>query len=307
MMKKIITIIITIFIFINIVKAENKIVIELQIENEILTNVDFLNEKNYLVALNNNLKDLPKNQLKQLSRDSLIREKIKKIELSRFYDLNKESKYTDQILEDFYKRLKFTNESEFNLYLEKYNLNLSDIKEKLKIESLWNELIYKRFKAQIKIDEEKLKKKLSSQKNLLTEYNLSEILFELNANETLENKYNLILKRINESGFKNSANIFSISSSSKFGGDLGWISETQLNEILLKEIKSIDINKLTKPIQATNGYLILKLNNKRKKEVKIDFNKTLRKMIKEETNRQLNQFSLIYYNKIKQNIFISEK
>ena len=307
MMKKIITIIITIFIFINIVKAENKIVIELQIENEILTNVDFLNEKNYLVALNNNLKDLPKNQLKQLSRDSLIREKIKKIELSRFYDLNKESKYTDQILEDFYKRLKFTNESEFNLYLEKYNLNLSDIKEKLKIESLWNELIYKRFKAQIKIDEEKLKKKLSSQKNLLTEYNLSEILFELNANETLENKYNLILKKINESGFKNSANIFSISSSSKFGGDLGWISETQLNEILLKEIKSIDINKLTKPIQATNGYLILKLNNKRKKEVKIDFNKTLRKMIKEETNRQLNQFSLIYYNKIKQNIFISEK
>ena len=307
MMKKIITIIITIFIFINIVKAENKIVIELQIENEILTNVDFLNEKNYLVALNNNLKDLPKNQLKQLSRDSLIREKIKKIELSRFYDLNKESKYTDQILEDFYKRLKFTNESEFNLYLEKYNLNLSDIKEKLKIESLWNELIYKRFKAQIKIDEEKLKKKLSSQKNLLTEYNLSEILFELNANETLENKYNLILKRINESGFKNSANIFSISSSSKFGGNLGWISETQLNETLLKEIKSININKLTKPIQATNGYLILKLNNKREKEVKIDFQKALRQMIKEETNRQLNQFSLIYYNKIKQNIFISEK
>ncbi len=307
MKVKIIIIIITILIFINIVKAENKIIIELQIENEILTNVDFLNEKNYLIALNNNLKNLPKNQIKQLSRDSLIREKIKKIELSKFYNLNKESKYTDQILEDFYKRLNFINEGEFNLYLEKYNLNLSDIKEKLKIESLWNELIYKRFNAQIKIDEEKLKKKLSTQKNLLTEYDLSEILFELNANETLENKYNLILKKINESGFKNSANIFSISSSSKFGGNLGWISETQLNETLLKEIKSININKLTKPIQATNGYLILKLNNKREKEVKIDFQKTLRQMIKEETNRQLNQFSLIYYNKIKQNIFISEK
>ena len=307
MKVKIIIIIITILIFINIVKAENKIIIELQIENEILTNVDFLNEKNYLIALNNNLKNLPKNQIKQLSRDSLIREKIKKIELSKFYNLNKESKYTDQILEDFYKRLNFINEGEFNLYLEKYNLNLSDIKEKLKIESLWNELIYKRFSAQIKIDEEKIKKKLSTQKNLLTEYDLSEILFELNANETLENKYNLILKKINESGFKNSANIFSISSSSKFGGNLGWISETQLNETLLKEIKSININKLTKPIQATNGYLILKLNNKREKEVKINFKKTLRQMIKKETNRQLNQFSLIYYNKIKQNIFISEK
>ncbi len=307
MKRKIVTAIITILLFANIAKAENKIIIELQIKDEILTNVDFLNEKNYLIALNNNLKNIPKNQLEQLSRESLIREKIKKIELSKFYNLDKESQYTSQILESFYKRLNFTNKEDFNLYLKSYNLDLADIKEKLKIETLWNELIYKRFNSQIKIDEEKLKKKLSSQKNLINEYNLSEILFELNANETLENKYNLIIKNINESGFKNSANIYSISSSSKFGGDLGWISETQLNEVLLKEIKSINTKSLTKPIQATNGYLILKLNDKREKKVKIDFNKALKQMISEEKNRQLNQFSLIYYNKIKQNIFISEK
>ena len=132
MKKNIVTIIIIILLFINIVKAEDKIIIELQIENEILTNVDFLNEKNYLIALNNNLKNIPKNQLKQLARDSLIREKIKKIELSKFYDLNKKSKYMDQILEDFYKRLNFSSEKEFHLYLKKYNLNLPDIKEKFK-------------------------------------------------------------------------------------------------------------------------------------------------------------------------------
>ena len=307
MKKNIVTIIIIILLFINIVKAEDKIIIELQIENEILTNVDFLNEKNYLIALNNNLKNIPKNQLKQLARDSLIREKIKKIELSKFYDLNKKSKYMNQILADFYKRLNFSSEKEFHLYLKKYNLNLPDIKEKLKIETLWNELIYNRFNAQINIDEEKLKKKLSLQKNLLTEYSLGEILFELNSSEILEKKYNLILKNIKESGFKSSAAIFSISDSSKFGGDLGWINETQLNEVLLKEIKSINVNELTKPIQAANGYLILKLNNKRQKEVKINFEKTLKQMIKKEKNRQLNQFSLIYYNKTKQSIFISEK
>ena len=307
-MKKNIVITITIILlFINIVKAEDKIIIELQIENEILTNVDFLNEKNYLIALNNNLKNIPKNQLKQLARDSLIREKIKKIELSKFYDLNKKSKYMDEILADFYKRLNFSSEKEFHLYLKKYNLNLPDIKEKLKIETLWNELIYNRFNAQININEEKLKKKLSLQKNLVTEYNLGEILFELNSSETLEKKYNLILKNIKESGFKSSAAIFSISDSSKFGGDLGWINETQLNEVLLKEIKSINVNELTKPIQATNGYLILKLNNKRQNEVKINFEKTLKQMINKEKNRQLNQFSLIYYNKTKQSIFISEK
>ncbi len=307
MKKNIVTIIIIILLFINIVKAEDKVIIELQIENEILTNVDFLNEKNYLIALNNNLKNIPKNQLKQLARDSLIREKIKKIELSKFYDLNKKSKYMNQILADFYKRLNFSSEKEFHLFLKKYNLNLPDIKEKLKIETLWNELIYKRFNAQINIDEEKLKKKLSLQKNLLTEYSLGEILFELNSSEILEKKYNMILKNIKESGFKSSAAIFSISDSSKFGGDLGWINETQLNEVLLKEIKSINVNELTKPIQAANGYLILKLNNKRQKEVKINFEKTLKQMIKKEKNIQLNQFSLIYYNKTKQSIFISEK
>jgi peptidyl-prolyl cis-trans isomerase SurA len=307
MKKNIAAIIIILLVFINIVKSEDKITIELQIENEILTNVDFLNEKNYLIALNNNLKSIPKNQLKQLARDSLIREKIKKIELSKFYELNKKSKYMDQILEDFYKRLNFSSDKEFHLYLKKYNLNLTDIKEKLKIETLWNELIYKRFNAQINIDEEKLKKKLSLQKNLLTEYSLGEILFELSSSEVLEKKYNLILKNIKESGFKSSAAIFSISESSKFGGDLGWINETQLNEVLLKEIKSINVNELTKPIQATNGYLILKLNNKRQNEVKINFEKTLKQMINKEKNRQLNQFSLIYYNKTKQSIFISEK
>ena len=123
----------------------------------------------------------------------------------------------------------------------------------------------------------------------------------------LDTKYKLILQNINESGFKNAANIFSISNSSKFGGDLGWINETQLNENLLNQIKSLNIKQLTKPIQVTNGYLIIKLNDKREKKIKIDFEKTLKKMILEEKNRQLNQFSLIYFNKIKQNTFVSEK
>ena len=304
---KILTVILLFFLLTNYAKTENKIIIKLQIENEILTNIDFSNEENYLVALNNSLQNIPKNQLKQLSKDSLIREKIKKIELSKYYDFNKAVKYSDQLLKDFYKRLNFSNEKQFKLYLEKYNLNLLDIKEKLKVESLWNELIYKKFNDQININEEKLKKKLSSQKNIMTEYSLSEILFEIKNNEKLDTKYKLILQNINDSGFNNAANIFSISSSSKFGGDLGWINETQLNEGLLKQIQLLNIKQFTKPMQVTNGYLIIKLNDKRDKKLKIDFDKTLKKMVVEDKNRQLNQFSLIYFNKIKQNIFISEK
>jgi|ETNmetMinimDraft_23_1059889.scaffolds.fasta_scaffold41870_2 peptidyl-prolyl cis-trans isomerase SurA len=298
---------ILIFLFINSASSGNKIKIELQIGNEILTNIDFLNEKNYLIALNNNLKTLPKNQLKKISKESLIREKIKKIELLKFYDFEKADKYSDQLLSDFYKRLNFKNKDDFNSYLISYNLNISDIREKLKIETLWNEMIFQKYNNQIKIDKEKIKTKIKNQKKILKEYNLSEILFQLKSGEKLLDKYNLILQNIENSGFKNSANIFSISDSSKFGGEIGWINQNQLNDNLLREIENLNINKLTKPIQTSNGYLIIKLNNKREKEKELDFERTFKQMITEEKNRQLNQFSLIYFNKIKQNIFISEK
>jgi len=285
---------ILIFLFINSASSGNKIKIELQIGNEILTNIDFLNEKNYLIALNNNLKTLPKNQLKKISKESLIREKIKKIELLKFYDFEKADKYSDQLLSDFYKRLNFKNKDDFNSYLISYNLNISDIREKLKIETLWNEMIFQKYNNQIKIDKEKIKTKIKNQKKILKEYNLSEILFQLKSDEKLLDKYNLILQNIENSGFKNSANIFSISDSSKFGGEIGWINQNQLNDNLLREIENLNINKLTKPIQTSNGYLIIKLNNKREKEKELDFERTFKQMITEEKNRQLNQFSLIY-------------
>ena len=298
---------ILIFLSINSASSGNKIKIELQIGSEILTNIDFLNEKNYLIALNNNLKTLPKNQLKKISKESLIREKIKKNELLKFYDFEKADKYSDQLLSDFYKRLNFENKDEFNSYLINYNLNISDIKEKLKIETLWNEMIFQKYNNQIKIDKEKIKTKIKNQKKIIKEYNLSEILFQLDSDEKLLDKYNLILLNIENSGFKNSANIFSISDSSKFGGEIGWINQNQLNDNLLKEIENLNIDKLTKPIQTSSGYLIIKLNNKREKEKELDFERTFKQMITEEKNRQLNQFSLIYFNKIKQNTFISEK
>jgi len=311
-MKKIILLIfikipLIIFLLINFSNADNEITIELQIANEIITNIDFAKEQRYLVALNNNLKNLPKNQLEELARESLIREKIKKNELLKFYNFNKIDKFTDEVLKEFYEKLNFTNQNEFELYLKDYNLKISDIKNKLKIETLWNEFIFKKFNSQIKINTENIKKKIKSQKNIITEYNLSEILFELKSDEKVNSKYNLIIKNIEKTGFKNNANIFSLSDTSKFGGEIGWISQTHLNESLLKEIELLNINEISKPIQTSSGYLIIKLNDKRKKELKLDKEKLYNRMIVEEKNKQLNQFSLIYFKKIKQNIFINEK
>ena len=292
------------------VVAKNSVFIVAKIENDVITNLDINNEKNYLTSLNNNLKDLPKNQLQVLAKTSLIKEKIKVIELSKYFDLKKDYDFMESIIFDLYSRLNFKNENEFKIYLSNFDVKLIDVKEKIKIETLWNELVFNKFKNQISVDKNKLtqdlKKSINNNKNEIQEYNLSEILFNLNTDEKLNEKYDLIINSINNTGFKNTANIYSLSDTSKFGGQIGWIKKIQLSEMIKNELNKIQVGELTQPIQTANGYLILQLNENRMIKKNIDFKKELKKLISEEENRQFNQFSLIYFNKIRQNIFINE-
>ena len=288
-----------------------EVLIKFKIDNEIVTNFDIINEENYLISLNNNLRNISKNNLKELAKKSLIREKIKKKELLKYFDFKKANQFMNKVVAELYQKLNFKNKDEFKIYLSNFNLKLKDVNEKLKIETLWNQLIFDKFKSQVNIDakkiEENLKKQLLHNKNYIEKYNLSEIFYKLEANENLTNKNNLILNSIKNNGFQNTANLFSLSDSSKFGGNIGWIDKTQLNEKIVAEINQIKSGQLTNPIEINNGFLILKINKKEKIEKKINFEEELNKLIAIEKNNQLNQFSLIYFNKVKQNIYISEK
>ena len=308
MKKNIVTIIIIILLFINIVKAEDKIIIELQIENEILTNVDFLNEKNYLIALNNNLKNLDKKQLYSISKNSIIREKIKKIELDKFFDLETNSIMMEKLIKNLYISLKFNDEKEFTEYLKNYNLEVDEVGKKILIETLWNQLIFEKFNKNININEDKLKIKLEEQlkKNKIEEFNLSEIIFEIKSSEKLEKKRKKISNFINDNGFKNAANSFSISDSAKFGGKIGWVNKTQISKVILEKISKLQIGEITDPIQINNGYIIIKLNDKRLIKRNIDIDKEIKKLVIYEKDKQLNQYSLMYFNRIKKNLLINE-
>ncbi len=309
---KIIFIYLLSFFYFNLITAVigDEVYIVLKIEDEIVTNLDVIKEKNYLIALNNSLSQINKNQLEKLAKNSIIKEKIKKKELVKYFDLEKASSILESLIIDLSKKLNLRNQKELDKYLLNFNLDIDEIKEKLKIEALWNQLIYDRFIDQVSIDENKLRDNLKAEieysSNQLYEYHLSEILFELNANETPEQKYNLIITNIEESGFKNASNFYSISESSKFGGEIGWINKTQLSKSIIKEIEKIEVGKLTRAIQVGNNFMILRINDKRKINKKINFDEELKKLIIFEKNKQLNQLSLIYFNKIKHNIFISE-
>ena len=196
--------------------------------------------------------------------------------------------------------------NEFKIYLKNKKIDYEYVKRKIEIEAIWNELIYKKFSSKIKIDQEKLKDKISKKKEI-NSYNLSEILFEVNNTIDLKNKYSQIKKIIENESFENAAVLFSISDTSSNGGKLGWIRQDTLNEKIEEKISMLKIQEITEPIVIPQGFIILKLNEIKKIKLEIDADLELKKLIKIKTNEQLNQFSRMYFNKVKKNIEINEK
>ena len=288
--------------FSNVKAIESKIIHN--IGNEIITNIDIKREFKYLIALNNSLKELDKEKILNISNESIIREKIKKIEiLKNFKEMKLNEDYYEILLKNIYSRLNIKSINEFEIYLKDYDLKINDIKTKITIDALWNQLIVQKYKSKITINEAKIKREiLKNSKIESKEYQLSEIIFEVTKKEEIEKKYNEVIRSINKIGFENSAATYSFSESSKIGGDIGWINENSLNDNIKENINNLQIGEITKPIILSNGILVLKLINTKNLKTAIDIENEFNKAINYERNRQLNQYSKIYYNKIKKNL-----
>ena len=285
---------------------ENKILYK--INNNIITSLDLKKETNYLMALNPTLQNLPKKNITEISKKSLIKEKIKYIELSKYIDeidVNKD--YLNQFIKSIYQKLNLNSLNEFKNYLKKFKVEIETVESKIQIEIAWNELIYAKFSEKLIIDRNKIEKKIIfKNSNTSKEYLISEILFEVDNKDELSEKYRLIEKDISEKTFKNAASIHSISSSSSLGGNLGWINIKSLNAKIKKEVLNIKIGSYTKPILIPGGFLILKVNDIREVKENINIKDEVDRTIRIKTNEQLNQLSNIYFNKVKKEIQINE-
>ena len=306
--KKILLIIFLLLIaFTNKIYAiENKILIK--VDNAIITTLDIKEEINYLNTLNPRIKSLSDNEIFNISKNSLIREKIKKDEISNYVDvIELNNRLLENYIESTYKRLGMSSIQEFENHLKSNNLNIEKIKKKISIEAIWNQIIYSKFFNKVKINRNELEKRIISKKNKkIKDYLLSEILFKLPNNKNLDEIYKKIITKINIDGFENAAITYSLSDSAKLGGKVGWIEENSLNANIQSKLSGLNIGDLTSPIITPGGFMILKIDNIKLKERKIDLNKDLENLIKLETNRQLNQYSNIYFSKIEKNYKINE-
>lgn len=306
-----------IFIFVAIINllsstliAEDRYEIVVSIDNKVITNFDIQKEINYLLALNPSLNNLPKKQIYEIAKESLVREEIKEKEILKYYNINYKDPELSLLIENIYNRLNIANENEFNKYLSNFDLSIEIISAKLAIEKAWNRLIFEKFNQFINLDELRLKKELEknlSQPQTQNRYLISEILFQSKDDKEYQEILRNIKKTIEENSFETAASIYSISDSSKNGGEIGWVNKNEISDTIYNVLNKLSIGQFTQPIKIASGFLIIYLNDIKKEEQEFNVDEELKKMIISERNRQFNEFSIIHFKKIEQQIFINEK
>jgi len=306
-----------IFIFVAIINllsstliAEDRYEIVVSIDNKVITNFDIQKEINYLLALNPSLNNLPKKQIYEIAKESLVREEIKEKEILKYYNINYKDPELSLLIENIYNRLNIANENEFNKYLSNFDLSIEIISAKLAIEKAWNRLIFEKFNQFINLDELRLKKELEknlSQPQTQNRYLISEIIFQSKDDKEYQEILRNIKKTIEENSFETAASIYSISDSSKNGGEIGWVNKNEISDTIYNVLNKLSIGQFTQPIKIASGFLIIYLNDIKKEEQEFNVDEELKKMIISEKNRQFNEFSIIHFKKIEQQIFINEK
>jgi peptidyl-prolyl cis-trans isomerase SurA len=284
--------------------SENKILFK--INNEIITSLDILNELQYLKIINKEFQNIKKEEAFQISKNSLIREKIKEIEIRRIInDIEIEDKVFNNLIKNYFREFKIKSIPEFEKFFLNNGINPKLIRKKITLEILWNQMIYSKYQKNVKINKQSIINDLKKN-DKQSEFLISEILFDINENEKLNDKFTLINNSIEKNNFSQTALVYSISNTANKGGKLGWVKESILSKKIFNELKKLKIGEHTNPILVPGGFLILKLIDLREISKDFDFNKEVEKIVDKKTNQQLNRFSNIYFNKVKKNIKINE-
>ena len=293
--------------FQNLNSLENKILFK--VDNEIITTMDIFEEIKFLKAFNPEIKNLKETELIEISKNSILRSIIKKIELRNVVEeLKVDDKFLSNLIISKYSKIGIDTFEKFEIYLNDKNLDIKLIKEKFTIELIWNDYIYQKFYKKVVIDREKIKREIlqSPQKENQREFLLSEINFNATDKTDLKSKYERIISDIEKLGFKKTALKHSNSESASNGGLIGWVKEDNLNLTIKEIISELKIGQVSKPIRTSSGFIILKIEDEKLYVSKLNINEKVEEIIKFKTNDQLSQFSKMYFNKIKKNKIINE-
>jgi len=299
-----------VFLCAGISYANDEYRIIVKIDDEVISNHDIKKEKNYLTALNPTILNLSEDEVNKIAKQSIVREVIKKKEIFKYYNPDYETlEVLMPLAKNIYTRLNINSEEELRIYLATYDLKLKEVLIKIAVEKNWQTLIYEKFKHKINIDNDKIKKNLELESSIAKKeklFLLSEIVFNPKNQKEFDENYQKILDTIKKKDFKSAATIYSLSDTAKFGGEIGWVGKKDISKKIYKQISTLRINEFTEPLKIGSGFLLLNLDNMKEEERKNNLKESYNNIITKETNRQLNQYSIIYFKKIKKKSFIYE-
>lgn len=288
----------------NVLAIEVKILVK--IDNDIITNIDVQNEYNYLIALNKNLQKFEMMKVMDFAKESLIKEKVKEKEIIKYYDFEKKNKDVENMIKNIYLNLGLNSQNEFEEYLKQFNLEFNDVYRKIKIETIWNQFIYNKFREKLIINENEIKNRILQNQEDIESLLLYELVFDFNNKNEIKTKYDQILTTINEKSFEEAIIEYSIAPSKKNSGSLGWVNKNSLSEMVKKEIENLDIGQISPPITIPSGILLIKLVDKKIVNQNINIENEVEKMKIVEINQQLNNLSTMYFKQIEKEIIINE-
>ena len=275
--KKTIFLVLIFFLLNNISNSKMNLQIIMKINDQIVTTYDLEKESNYLLALNPKLREISEDDLSELAKRSIIKEMIRKSEILKYKELNLQNNQINNVLNSMIENLGYPDQSQFENYLNNFDILIDDLKKKIEIENEWKNLIFAKYSKSVKIDKNDLVKKVEkiSKEEFSLEYNLSEIVFDNKQDISLKEHSKKILESIEINGFENTANLYSITDSSKVGGKIGWVKKNNLSFEINRNLENLGVNLYSDPIKVGNNYLILKINDIRKVAIKFDKQKNL--------------------------------
>ena len=280
-----------------IVKIDNSVITAYEIKNKIKTS---------LILSNQDINQINIDKNKKRALTYLIDLKLKTNELKKFkFNLDSVNVNT-QLLS-----LSSNNIDKFKEKFQEFGINFELFVNEIKIETAWKQLMFNIYKEKVKINQKDIDREVLNfiQNSAdVMELNISEIEINLNNNSNYQDEINFILKEIRENGFEKTAQKFSISSTSKNYGNIGWINAESLNSKVSKVLKNLKKGEVSKPIKIMNSFIFFKLLDTRISKInEINTEEFKKRLIDQKKNELFNLYSRSHLSKLKNNSLIEYK
>ncbi len=280
-----------------IVKIDNNIITAYEIKNKIKTSLILSNQ-------DINQTNIDKNKKRALTY--LIDLKLKMNELEKFKFNLDNINVNKQLLS-----LSSNNVVGFEKKFQELGINFELFVNEIKIETAWKQLMFNIYKEKVKINQKDIDREVLNyiqNSSDVTELKISEIEINFDNNSNYQDEVNFIIKEISENGFEKTAQKYSISSSSKNFGNIGWINSESLNSKVSKVLKNLKIGEVSRPIKSLNSFIFFKLIDKRVSKInEIDTKEFKKRLIEQRKNELFNLYSRSHLSKLKNNSLIEYK